>query len=124
MPALEEQRRIAGGLALEAMAARIAYDIGFGLDDAPAHATRRMVAHEGLADQPAGEACGGSRQCGAGEGVDVHRGRCATAPAEFRGTSTPQISADRHAHATRERGRVAPRARRPTAVAEGAYECA
>jgi len=55
MPALEEQRRIAGGLALVGMAAGIAHDVGLGFDDASAHQPAPVLAHERLADKPASQ---------------------------------------------------------------------
>ena len=53
MAAFKEQRGISRGLALVGVPARIAHDIGLGFDDASAHATPPVLAHQGLADQPA-----------------------------------------------------------------------
>lgn len=60
--ALEKQRGVARGLALEAMAARIAQEVSLGLDDPSAHPPALVLPHERLPDQPARQASRRHRQ--------------------------------------------------------------
>src|SRR5206468_5673066 len=60
--ALEEQRPVARGLAPEGVGSGVAYEIGFGLDDAPARAAFPGFPHEVVSDQEACERDGVDRQ--------------------------------------------------------------